>query len=129
MDYALLKAVHVMSVGLSLGGFLLRGVGVAAGAAWARGRLARTLPHINDTVLLLSAVALAWTLRFHPLEQPWLAAKLLALPLYIALGAIALRSTSRRRTVLALVAAVAVFAYIVMVATSKSPFPLGAALP
>lgn len=121
MDYALLKTIHVTTVTLSLGGFVLRGIGVIAGAAWARGRLARTAPHVNDTVLLVSAISLAWALRLNPLEQPWLAAKLLALPVYVVLGAIALRSTSTGRTVAALVAAIAVFTYIVGVATSKSP--------
>lgn len=121
MDYALLKTIHVTTVTLSLGGFVLRGIGVIVGAAWARGRLARTAPHVNDTVLLVSAISLAWALRLNPLEQPWLAAKLLALPVYVVLGAIALRSTSTGRTVAALVAAIAVFTYIVGVATSKSP--------
>lgn len=123
MDYSLVKSVHLAAVALSIGGFALRGAGVLAGAAWARSRPARTLPHVNDTVLLVSAVALAWQLRANPLEQPWLAAKIVALLLYIAFGTIALKSVSRRRSTAAFAAALLTFGYIVSVATSKSPWP------
>ena len=51
---------------LSLAGFVARGLGAFSGAAWVHGRLARTLPHVVDTVLLLSALAMAWMLRLTP---------------------------------------------------------------
>ena len=52
MDYATLRLVHQAAVMLSISGFIARGLAALAGAAWVRGRVARTLPHVIDTVLL-----------------------------------------------------------------------------
>lgn len=121
-SYATLKLVHMTAVALSFAGFFVRGVGVLRGAPWLRGKLARTLPHVVDTVLLASAIALAWMLRLNPLDTPWLAAKIGGLLAYIALGMVAIRPgrpAAVRGT--AWVAALVVSAYIVSVALAKSP--------
>ena len=121
MDYLAVKVVHQAAVALSLAGFFARGAGTLAGATWARGRIARSLPHVVDTVLLLSAVTLAWIARLNPLGTPWLAAKIVGLLVYIALGMVALRPGLPRRTrATAWAAALLVFAYIVSVAITKN---------
>ena len=123
MDYATLKLLHQGSVALSIAGFCARLAGALAGAAWVRGRAARTLPHLVDTVLLLSALALLWTLQLTPWDAPWLAAKIAGLLLYIGLGMLALRpgrSLALRAT--AWVAALAVVGWIVAVAITKDPW-------
>lgn len=79
MDYFVVKTVHQGAVLLSIVGFFARGLGSLLGAAWVQGRLARSLPHGVDTVLLLSALWLAWMLRLTPDEAPWLLAKLIGL--------------------------------------------------
>jgi uncharacterized membrane protein SirB2 len=124
MDYAALKLVHQGTVAVSVAGFVLRWLAALRGARWVRGRLARTLPHAVDSVLLLSALALAWTLRLNPLATPWLAAKIGGLLLYIGLGMLALRS-GRPAPVRAAagLAALAVFGWIVAVAVTKQPLP------
>lgn len=122
MDYLDIKAVHQAAVALSFCGFVARGAGALAGAAWVRGRIARSLPHVIDTVLLLSAVALVWLLRMNPINAPWLMAKIAGLVAYIGLGMVALRpGTPRGVRVVAWLAALAVFGYIVSVAITKSP--------
>ena len=63
MDYAALKTVHQVAVALSISGFFARGLGGFAHAGWVSNRLAKTLPHIVDTVLLASALTLAWMLQ------------------------------------------------------------------
>jgi uncharacterized membrane protein SirB2 len=120
--YVTVKAVHMGAVVVSFTGFFARGIGMLRGAAWVRGRVARTLPHVVDTVLLASAIMLAWLLRLNPLEAGWLLAKIIGLLLYIALGMIAIRP-GRPPAVrgAAWVAALLVFAYIVSVAITKSP--------
>src|SRR6185295_6307659 len=50
MDYGALKLVHQWAVVLSFAGFFARGAGMLAEAAWVRSRIARTLPHVVDTV-------------------------------------------------------------------------------
>ena len=122
MDYATIKLVHQSAVTLSIAGFVLRGAGSFARARWVASRAAKTVPHVVDTVLLASAIALAWMLRLSPLAAPWLFAKIVALVVYIVLGSVAL-DTSRRPGVrtAAFVAAVATFGYIVSVALTKDP--------
>jgi len=62
------------------------------------GALVRVAPHIVDTVLLGSALALAWAGGFDPLRVPWLEAKLAGLAIYIVLGTIALKRGRTRWT-------------------------------
>jgi len=120
MDYATLKLVHQGAVTLSIAGFFARGLGSLAGGAWVRRRAARTLPHIVDTVLLASAIALAWLLQLNPLATPWLAAKIAGLLAYIGLGMVALRpQRPPAQRALAWIAALLCFAQIVAVAITK----------
>jgi uncharacterized membrane protein SirB2 len=122
VDYAIVKLVHQSAVVLSIAGFFIRGAASLAGAAWVRGRAAKTLPHVVDTVLLVSAVMLAWMLRLAPGDAPWLLAKIAGLVVYVALGVVALRpGRSRTVRVSAWLAALAVVAWIVSVALTKSP--------
>ncbi len=125
MDYFALKLIHQSAVTLSIAGFIARGAASLSGAAWVRGRAARTLPHIVDTVLLASAIMLAWMLRLNPLATPWLAAKIVGLLLYIALGMVALKPARPRGVRLAAgAAALLVFAQIVATALTKNPLGL-----
>src|SRR5262252_4783429 len=107
MDYATVKLIHQGAVAVSIMGFFARGLGSLRGARWVRERAARTLPHIVDTVLLVSAIALAWMLRLSPLQAPWLLALRPGRPDAVRVGAF--------------VAALATFGYIVSVALSKDP--------
>jgi uncharacterized membrane protein SirB2 len=128
MGYATLKLIHVSAVTISFLGFVARGLGVLSGASWPRDRLARTLPHLVDTVLLLSAAGMLWLLRLSPWALSWLQAKIIGLVVYVALGVLALRPVSaarpeRSRTLrlMAWIGALGVFGYIVSVALVKSP--------
>jgi uncharacterized membrane protein SirB2 len=91
VDYLAVKTIHQTAVALSFGGFVVRGLAALRGARWVRARAARTLPHVVDSVLLASALVLAWSLRLDPTATPWLAAKIVGLLAYIALGIVALR--------------------------------------
>ena len=79
MNYVVLKTVHQIAVALSITGFFARGLASLRGAAWVRSRLAKTLPHVVDSVLLVSALLLAWMLRLTPGYAPWLTAKIVGL--------------------------------------------------
>jgi len=82
----------------------------------------KVAPHIIDTLLLGSAIALAITLQISPFEQTWLLAKIIGLLLYIALGTVALkRGKTRQIRMTALILALLTFGYIVKVALTKSP--------
>ena len=122
VDYAALKLIHQSAVAISFAGFFARGIGMLGSAAWVRHRAARTLPHAVDTILIVSAIWLAWILRLSPGNAPWLTAKIAGLLAYIALGMVALRF-GRTKAVRAgaWVAALLVFGYIVSVAVTKDP--------
>lgn len=122
MDYALLKMVHVGSVILSFSLFFFRGIWLIQDSENLRQRWVKILPHINDTVLLVSAILLAIAIQQNPLEHAWLTAKISGLLVYIGLGMVAMRFGKTRKTrITAWVAALFVFAYIVLVALTKSP--------
>ena len=124
MDYATLKTLHVATVVITLALFLLRGVWMIAESPRLAARWTRIVPHINDTVLLVSGIALAWTLGISPLEHGWLAAKIVALVAYIVLGTLALkRGKTRGQRIAAWVAALLVFGYMVAVAVAHNPLP------
>jgi uncharacterized membrane protein SirB2 len=124
IPYLPVRNLHIASVTLSIALFVVR----AGWMMWAPERLARRwvriVPHIVDTVLLLSGAWLAWQLGAAGVRG-WLPAKLAALVVYILLGAVALRrGRTRGVRVVAAVAAIATFGYIVSVAVTKSPWGL-----
>ena len=96
--------------------------------AW-RGRdpaagLLRWLPHAVDTVLLGAGITLAFMIRQNPLEQPWLAAKIIALLCYIAVGHIAVRRLRQQGAILAAwLSAIAIITYVYAVAFTMRPVP------
>jgi uncharacterized membrane protein SirB2 len=123
VDYAALKLLHQGSVVLSVAGFFARGLGALSGADWVRARAARTLPHLVDTVLLGSALAMLWLLQLAPWDAPWLSAKIVGLLLYIGLGMLALRpGRPLALRAVAWVAALAVVGWMVVVAVTKDPW-------
>jgi uncharacterized membrane protein SirB2 len=125
VDYAAWKLLHQTTAALSLAGFVARGLGSFAQAAWVRQRFTRTAPHVVDTLLLLSALVMAWTLRLTPANAPWLVAKIAGLLLYIGLGMLALRlGRPLALRMAAWLAALAVFGWIVSVALTKQPLGL-----
>ena len=122
MEYATLKAIHMWAVAISGAGFVARGIGMLNGAAWIRHRAAKTLPHVVDTVLIVSAIWLAWVLRLTPTNAPWIGAKIAGLLVYIGIGMIAFRfGRTRGVRAAAFVLALVTFAYIVSVAITKDP--------
>lgn len=119
-----IKLLHVTCVVASYALFFLRGVWMVQGSALLQSRAARIVPHVVDTVLLASAIALAVISRQYPLANGWLTAKVVGLLVYIALGTVALKQgKTRRARIAAWLAAQAVFFYIVAVALTRWPLP------
>ena len=117
-----MKLVHVSCALLSIAGFTLRGVLMLRDSALLQSRFARVVPHVVDTLLLASALVLAWQSGQYPFAQSWLTAKLLALAAYIGLGTIALkRGRSKNVRTVAFCFAILVALYIVLVAITRNP--------
>ncbi|MER2552000.1 MAG: SirB2 family protein [Thauera sp.] len=118
--YYLVKNLHVTCVVLSATGFLLRGSWMITGNPLLRHRLTRVLPHIIDSTLLLSAITLAVMIEQYPFSAGWVTAKVVGLLAYILLGTLALkRGRTRQVRLVALAAAILVYAWIVSVALTK----------
>lgn len=93
----------------------------------AQARQVRLARDIVDSTLLLSAILLAWRLGYSPLEQAWLATKIIVLLAYIAVGSVALKhGKTKRIRLLAWLAAQLMFIYIVSVALMHDPQPWNA---
>lgn len=121
MDYLLLKYTHVTCAVISYAGFFVRGVWMLRGSAMLERRWVKIAPHVNDTVLLVSAIAMAAMSRQYPIVHGWLTVKVLALVLYIGLGMMALRpGRARPQGIAAWIAAQLVFVYIVLVALTRN---------
>lgn len=122
MSYVALKMIHVTSVVISYLLFSLRSIWMMRGSATLQQRWVKITPHIVDTVLLTSAIALAVMIDQDPVNNPWLGAKVVGLLLYIGLGMMALRfGKTRKAKISAWIAAQVVFLYIVLVALTKNP--------
>lgn len=87
--------------------------------------LVRIFPHVVDTILLSSAIVMAYLSAQYPFEQGWLTAKLFGLLAYIGCGTMALkRGKTREARIAFLVLAVLSYVYIVSVALTRSPYLL-----
>jgi uncharacterized membrane protein SirB2 len=125
MLYAHLKLLHVALVVASGTGFALRGVLMLGEAPGRDARWLRIAPHLVDTGLLASAIALVVVGAYDVVRTPWLATKIALLVVYIGLGMVALRRGRTRRTrAVAFGAALLVFAAIVATALTKRPLGL-----
>lgn len=117
-----LKSIHITCVAVSYALFFMRGLWLWRGSSVMRQRWVKIAPHSVDSVLLVSAITLAWQLGYTPANTPWLAAKIVALLLYIGLGMLAFRfGKTREMRLTAWLSAQAVFFYIVAVAITHDP--------
>lgn len=123
MDYTLLKQIHVTCVIITISLFVFRGVGLILHAAYMKQRWLKIVPHVNDTVLLLSAVALAVSIQQYPLVHHWLTIKLVALLIYIGIGFYLFKGAhTQTKRIMSLLIACAVFSLMVYTAINKTSF-------
>ena len=118
----MIKSLHMITAIATISGFVLRGYWMMVESEHLQLKLIRIAPHIIDTLFLLSGIALVYQLQLNVFSQPWLLAKITGLIAYIVLGTIAIkRGPTLQIRVIAFVAALATFAYIVGIALTKSP--------
>ena len=122
MLYLILKYAHVVAAVTTISGFVLRGYWMLVDSKKLQHPVTKIAPHIIDTVFLLAGIGLIWLLHPEPLKQPWLIAKFAGLIVYVLLGTVAIRrGPTKEIRMIAFAGAVAVFAYIVGVALTRSP--------
>ncbi|KQN61798.1 siroheme synthase [Erwinia sp. E602] len=123
--YLPLKHFHLLTVVLTALMFILRFCWLLRGSPLLQQRWVRIIPHLNDTLLLLSGVLLVTVTHFYPFspQGSWLTEKLFGVIIYIALGFIALGKRPRAQKVrwIAFIVALAALVAIVRIATTKMP--------
>ena len=120
MNYLVVKHLHITFAVISGSFFLLRGIWMLLDSSLLQRRWVKVVPHVVDTLLLITALIMVFWSGQYPFVQAWLTAKVVALIVYIGLGTMALkRGKTEAARVTALLAALAVFAYIVAVALTR----------
>lgn len=125
MTYTALKYAHVASVILSFLLFFLRGVWMMRDSPLLARKGVTIAPRAVDTVLLATGVALMVMLAQYPFAAGWITVKLGALILYMVLGTWGLkRGETKPDRVVAWIAAIVVFFYMVAISYTKSTNPV-----
>ena len=120
--YSIVKIFHIICVMVSLSGFVIRGILKLNDPQILQHKLVRVLPHVVDTLLLISALTLVVMSGMYPWLAPWVGVKLVALVAYIIAGSIFMRSESKGLVQSSWFAVSLIIAsYIVLVALTKSP--------
>ncbi|MES3007582.1 MAG: SirB2 family protein [Pseudomonadota bacterium] len=119
--YTFIKIIHMSFAMISILGFLGRGILKINESPIVEKKLVRVLPHVIDTVLLVSAITLVVMSGQYPWVAPWVGAKVLGLIVYIGLGVVVMRTAKTRKTrIIAFALALVTAAYILMVASTKT---------
>lgn len=120
-----LAYLHMVTVGVSIFLFVLRFFWLCRQSAMLRQRWVKILPHVNDTLLLLSGVGLVVIGHIYPFTagQSWLTEKLFGVIIYILLGAVALGKRPRSQKVrwLAFILALVCFCLVVQISLTGLP--------
>lgn len=119
--YGELRFLHIAAALASGAGFTLRGAWMLVDSPRLGARWVRVVPHVVDTLLLASALALVFASGQFPGALPWLNAKVVALLAYVGCGLFALRRGRKAVRVLCFVLALACYAYIVTTARTRDP--------
>lgn len=120
---SLIKSIHILSVLLSISGFMLRGLWIIKDSPRLQQRWVKITPHINDTILLASGITLAINIQQYPLVHSWLTAKIIALLAYIGLGMMTIRhGRSKQQRIITGLVAILVFMYMLGVARTRQAF-------
>ena len=123
--YFAVKHLHILTVVISISLFILRYWWQYRSSPMSSKRWVRIVPHVNDTVLLGSGVALVLITHFYPFtpQGAWLTEKLFGVIIYIVLGFITLGRRPRSQQVrwIAFLLGLVVLYIIVKLATTKVP--------
>ncbi|MGI9309759.1 MAG: SirB2 family protein, partial [Gammaproteobacteria bacterium] len=80
--FVVARSVHLITVTITIAFFLVRGVWMIRQSSLLQAKPVKILPHVNDTVLLLSALWAASMMGQYPFVDAWLTAKLLGVVVY-----------------------------------------------
>ena len=121
--YTQIQELHVLMAVLSALLIASRGLAVLWGAAWPMDSRLRTIHGALDVLLTVTGLSLWGLLNINPIHHEWLMAKLILLPIYASLGALAFspeRSTELKAV--CYVGALACMGLIVGISYTRDPW-------
>ncbi|MDO6710964.1 MULTISPECIES: SirB2 family protein [Alteromonadaceae] len=80
------KHLHLTAVALSIILFILRFVWLQRNSTLLHKKWVKIVPHVIDTLLLVTAITLCFIVPFNPIQHPWLWQKIVLVIAYIGLG-------------------------------------------
>jgi uncharacterized membrane protein SirB2 len=86
------KHLHLTLVAVSVLFFVVRFVLHMRASSIMDKKFIKIAPHVIDTFLLLSGLALCFIIQQFPFVEPWLTEKIIAVAAYIALGIMAFKA-------------------------------------
>lgn len=116
-----MKELHILFIISSLASFIGRVILSEFKPELLQAKIYKILPHILDTLLLVSGIALVFQESWLSGEYGWIISKLVILLTYIIFGVLCMRAHGPKRW-LFFVAALASFAYIFIIAITKHGF-------
>lgn len=122
MEYTALKHTHMLLALISVVLFYTRAFARIKQLQLAKNKLLFIGSHSVDTLLLVSAVALAMTLGMSPHNQPWLLEKIILVVAYIAVGILMAKQKHIKGQLSLLLLATTVIFAIFYLARFKTPF-------
>jgi uncharacterized membrane protein SirB2 len=90
--YFAVKHLHLTLVAVSVLFFVVRFVLHMRASSIMDKKFVKIAPHVIDTFLLLSGLALCFIIQQFPFVEPWLTEKIIAVAAYIALGIMAFKA-------------------------------------
>ncbi len=124
--YFLVKHIHLTAIGISVALFMVRFYWSQRNPEKMQLKWVKVLPHVVDTVLLLSAITLCFLIQQYPFVNAWLTEKVMGLVFYIVLGMVAIKHgrTPMMRWV-GFFGALAWIVFIAKIAVLKQPILFG----
>ena len=117
----MIKLIHMSTAFISITFFMVRGFWVFNNAEMINKKWVKIVPHINDTILLVTAIILAVGIQQYPFTHDWLTAKFIALLLYIVFGTFALKRAKKiKNKIIFLILSLLIFSYIIGVALTRT---------
>lgn len=123
--YMALKHSHMLFATLSILLLVVRFGLSFTSSTLLQSKFLKIVPHVIDTLLLLSAIWLMITVSQYPFSTPWLMEKVLGVAAYIACGFMALKGRTTVLRVLAFLGAIGWLGLIVRLAITKTPVLFG----
>lgn len=94
--YMAMKHIHMTAVAISILFFIIRFAWLQFQSPLLQRKWVKITPHIIDTVLLASAIALCVIIQQYPIVNGWVTAKVIGVILYIVAGLWALKWAKQR---------------------------------